>query len=178
MWNEPNTPTGNANPTCPSCVMAPATAVTILRTGSARCAPRQREAGLTATWSAASSARSTCPTSSAEKKADPNLFSYMNTFSVHVYMHDDPDTCSTTDPRCIRTLGALRNFMNANGGASVHIGISEGGYSGSNDANRPTYKVVSLAQQASMGKAAIDWIRANPQLMVDFFTPYNPIDKG
>lgn len=178
MWNEPNTPTGNANPTCPSCVMAPATAVTILRTGSAAMRSEAAAKHWTPTVVGGVIGSIDMPYIEAEKKADPSLFSYMNTFSVHVYMHDDPDTCPTTDPRCIRTLGVLRNFMNANGGANVHIGISEGGYSGSNDANRPTYKVVSLAQQASMGKAAIDWIRANPQLMVDFFTPYNPIDKG
>ena len=30
-------------------------------------------------------------------KADPGFFSYMNTFSFHIYMSLDPSTCATTN---------------------------------------------------------------------------------
>ena len=46
LWNEPNTPTGNANPSCGSCQMAPATYDTILKDGSLGAARPGGQAGL------------------------------------------------------------------------------------------------------------------------------------
>ena len=109
--------------------------------------------------------------------ADPHLLSYVDTVSVHVYMRLDPNTCPIGEVRCIRTLLSLRSLIDANGGSGAAIAITEGGYSGSNDATRPN-NVVTEALQASWGKSAIDWMRARPELKVNLYTPYNPLDKG
>ena len=102
----------------------------------------------------------------------------MNTLSFHLYMSLDPSSCGTTNAHCDLMIPQLRSWMNANGGASVRLGISEGGYSGSNDANRPTAKVVSIAQQATWGSQVINYLESNPQLGVEFYSPYNPVDDG
>jgi len=178
IWNEPNTPTGNATPNHDGSVdMAPASATLIESSGAAALRAQAAADGWAPEVVGPALGAIDVDYLTKMHAADPHFPSELDTLSVHVYMSHEPATCSLTDLRCIRRLGTLRTWLNANGGSSVHIGISEGGYSGSNDASRPA-NVMTEAVQASWGKEAIDWMRANASLDIEFFTPYNPVDKG
>ena len=127
----------------------------------------------------------------------PEVFTYMDGLTVHVYSKQHPITCAAGSPTntawtdeqgaCFQSLSSLRTWLDANGGAGVHLGLTEGVYSGSDmcassppdpvRANHPEPpNVQSLAIQASWGAAAIDWINSQPGLSFDFFIPFNPID--
>jgi chitodextrinase len=178
IWNEPNTPTGNATVNHDGSVdMDPQLSAEILRTGSE--AVRQQAAVEGFTPEVIGPALGSIDLAYLNRMlgADPHLLSYVDTVSVHVYMRLDPNTCPIGEVRCIRTLLSLRSLIDANGGSAAGIAITEGGYSGSNDATRPN-NVVTEALQASWGKGAIDWMRARPELKVNLYTPYNPLDKG
>ncbi len=178
LWNEPNTPTGNANPTCPACEMAPATYDTILKDGSLALRAQAVRQGFPIDVVGGVIGSIDLPYIQSLYRANPAFFSYMNTLSFHLYMSLDPASCGTSNPHCDLMIPQLRSWMNANGGAGVHLGISEGGYSGSNDSNRPTAKVVSMAQQSAWGAQVINYLEANPQLGVKFYCPFNPVDDG
>jgi chitodextrinase len=178
VWNEPNTPTGNANPSCSTCEMAPATYDTILRYGSSALRAQAARQGFAVDVVGGVIGSIDLPYIQSLYKANTAFFSYMNTLSFHLYMSLDPASCGVSNPHCELMIPQLRSWMNANGGSAVHLGISEGGYSGSNDSNRPTAKVVSMAQQSAWGAQVVNYFENNPQLGMEFYCPFNPVDDG
>jgi chitodextrinase len=178
IWNEPNTPTGNATVNHDGSVdMAPTSATLIESLGTAALRAQAAADGWTPEVVGPALGAIDIDYLTKMHAADPRFPGELDTLSVHVYMSHEPATCSLTDLRCIRRLATLRTWLNANGGSNVHIGITEGGYSGSNDSSRPS-NVMTEAVQASWGKEAIDWMRANAGLDIEFYTPYNPVDKA
>lgn len=178
VWNEPNTPTGNANPSCSTCEMAPATYDTILKDGSAALRAQAARQGFSVDVVGGVIGSIDLPYIQSLYRANTAFFSYMNTLAFHLYMTLDPASCGVNNPHCELMIPQLRSWMNANGGSAVHLGISEGGYSGSNDSNRPTSKVVSMAQQSAWGAQVVTYFENNPQLGIQFYCPFNPVDDG
>jgi hypothetical protein len=151
IWNEPNTPTGNATPNHDGSVdMDPRIAAQIMQTGAEALRQQATADGWTPEVVGPAIGAIDLAYLGRLKAADPALLSYVDTLSVHVYMRLDPDTCPIGEVRCIRTLTPLRTWLDSNGGGNVKIAITEGGYSGSNDGTRPA-NVVTEALQATWG---------------------------
>jgi hypothetical protein len=202
LWNEPNTPTGDAAGAChPDCPLTPVEVARIIRDGCAAIREHQAAHG---NWtgkvigvvlgSVDMTALDSYYQAGMNHLGGYNIFSCIDAVAVHVYMHDDPATCPdnpSSDPRCINDLGTLRRYLDSHGGSSVHLDITEGGYAGDDTHNSylgnlrdNTHTVLwatphaGQADQGTWGRAAIHQIQAHPEWMVDIFSPYNPIDNS
>jgi hypothetical protein len=183
IWNEPNTATGNANPGCPTCQMDPATYDQILQTASSAIRGQASKMGFTPEVIGPALGAIDLNYLNSLYAADPSFLSYVDTFSVHLYMNSDPATCTTTvfptAGHCVRTLATLRSWIDSHtpaGSPAPGIAITEGGYSGSGDSCRPP-NVFSYTDQGNFMTTAYDWIRANPQLDVTLISPFQVIDN-
>jgi hypothetical protein len=111
--------------------------------------------------------------------ADNNLFSYIDTLSIHAYTRYTPDQCTAFGPkrnRCILSFAELRNFMNSHGGAHVHLGTTEGGTAG-DQGTCTGPQVLSEENQRDYMEANLTWLRSKPELHFDFWITPPPVDK-
>jgi hypothetical protein len=151
IWNEPNTPTGNATPNHDGSVdMNPDTAAEILRTGSQAVRGQAAADGWTPEIAGPAIGAIDIAYITRLKAADPAFFSYLDTLTVHVYMSKDPNTCPIGEVRCIRTLGSLRSWMNANGGPGD---LGDRGDRLDARACRPRHRVLHAVQPAGFRRA-------------------------
>jgi hypothetical protein len=112
-------------------------------------------------------------------QADNQVFSYINTLSMHDYMRFPPSQCTAdglSRKHCIVSFGAIRSFLDQNGGAGVHLAATEGGYSGDRGTCLSPY-VRTEEQQRDYSEAALNWLRARPELNFDFWLTFVPIDR-
>jgi hypothetical protein len=165
LWNEPNSK-GNLGGK-----MTPAMIVHLLKIGSAAMREEAAKLGTTINIVGPAIGEINLDYLKAMHTADKNLFSYIDTVTFHDYMRENPDTCKAGSTRCVKTYALIRQFLDANGGAHVHIGTTEGGFAGSLDACRPP-NVLTEALQSSYSEKVINWLRANPQLDFDFRVTY------
>ena len=109
------------------------------------------------------------------KAADANLFKYIDTLSVHAYTRFAASQCNQGHDRCVKTFEDVRRYMDANGGAHVHMATTEGGVAG----DRGTCigpQVRTEEQQRDFMVDNLNWIRARPWLKVDFWITPKPVD--
>ena len=183
LWNEPNTSTGNANPACPTCAMAPVTADGIVAAGARAVHVQAARMGFQPTVVGFALGAIDLPYLHRLVAADPHILQSLDALSIHLYMTEPPATCpvgdSAASTHCIRSLARLRHYLNTVSprGHSPAIAITEGGYAGSNSRCRPSY-VLSDATQARYGTQAIQWILHRPKLRVSLYSPFQPIDTG
>ena len=184
VWNEPNTPTGNTSLGHDHSLLDPSVAAMIVQDGAI--AIRQAAADNTGPRfrpQIAGFGLGGINVAYFQKlyAANKTVWSKLDVLTVHIYLHFPPDVCRAPPAhrtRCLITLPQMRAALNSHPQtAHLHLGVTEGGYSGSDDATRPT-NVVTEAQQATWGVAAIKWMRAHPDLRLDFYCPSNPLDLG
>jgi hypothetical protein len=183
LWNEPNTSTGNANPACPSCSMAPAVADQIVASGAHAIRSQASLMHFRPTVIGFALGAIDLPYLRHLVAADPHILQALDALSIHLYMTQSPTTCSIDDSaaatHCVRSLARLRRYLNSVSppGRAPAIAITEGGYAGSNSGCRPS-NVLSEAVQARYGTQAIQWILRRPKLRVALYAPFEPIDDG
>lgn len=109
---------------------------------------------------------------------DQKFLDGYNAFSFHLYMSQDPSLPGGTKYiRRLRTIPLLRQWLDDRKYPKINLKITEGGYSGSNDAKRPL-NCVTEAEQAKWTRAQYDYLAAHPELKLNLLCQYNPIDKG
>jgi hypothetical protein len=109
-------------------------------------------------------------------QADNTIFQYLDTYSVHAYSRLNVETCRTTQARCIKNFQQLRDFLDSHGGSRVHLAATEGTYSGTTGTCLGP-QVLTEQQQASYAEAALRWLHDRPQLDLDFWISYAPVDE-
>jgi hypothetical protein len=183
IWNEPNNPSGSGQPDCQTCEMDPATMDQILATASAAIRQQASQMGFTPDVMGPAVGALDLNYLGDMYASDHSVLGYVDSLSTHLYMNQDPATCSTVKwpaaGHCVRTLATLREWIDSHtpaGSSPPSIAITEGGYSGSSSSCRPP-NVMSLADQAQYGVSAIDWIRSHPELDVDLFSPFQVVDN-
>jgi hypothetical protein len=110
--------------------------------------------------------------------ADRNLFSYIDTLSLHFYTRFTPSTCDTTGlskARCVLSFAELRKFMDSHGGGRVHLAMTEGGMAGDRGTCRGP-QVQTEEQQRDRLEANLRWLRSKPELDFDFWITPSPVD--
>lgn len=191
IWNEPNSGTGNATSGHDASVdLDPDAAVEIVRTGVSGLRAAAEEGGWSSKLDAIGWGIGTIDLAYVQRlhEADPAIFREVDTIAFHVYGSVNPLTCptiSTADSdvertqagRCIRSLQDVRDWLNTHGGQRVHLAITEGGYSGSDDDCVPP-NVVDEKTQANDNRLAVDWLRTYPSLRMDVYLPYHVLDTG
>ncbi len=172
-WSEPNTVTGNANGK-----MTPQDMVWMLR--DCRGAVKDALVGKAdaAKLLLCAMGMGTISFDWLEKMyaASPTFMAGYTALTLHLYMNQDPSLPGGTQyPRRPRTLLNLREWLNLHGYGSIDLGITEGGYSGSNDANKPK-NCVTEREQADWTTAFLSWASANnDKLRIRTWCPFNPI---
>jgi hypothetical protein len=110
------------------------------------------------------------------KAADPNVFSYFDTLTIHAYTRMGANLCRTGALRCVKTLDIVRSYLNTNGGAHLHLGVTEAGVAGDRaSCLGPQVRSEELQRDYSMEN--FNWIRARPHLNMDFWITTFPIDR-
>jgi hypothetical protein len=173
LWNEPNS-NGNLNGN-----MTPAMAARLLRVGSQAMRDEARRLGFNINIIGPAIGGLDLEYLSNLWQADNQLFRHIDTISFHNYMRLPPWDCNpqgASKRRCVKTLLLIRNFMDTHGGAHVHLGTTEGGYSG-DTGNCRGPQVLTEQQQADYTEAALRWYREHPGLDLDFWITYHAIDQ-
>ena len=110
------------------------------------------------------------------KAADPKVLSYLDTLTIHAYTRNGANHCRAGELRCVKTLDMVRSFLNANGGAHLHLGVTEAGVAG----DRGTClgpQVRTEEQQRDYSTDNFNWIRSRPHLKMDFWITTFPFDR-
>ena len=181
IWNEPNTITGNTTPEHRPGDIDPATIDAVVEAGAT--AVRQAasdDVGPDFQPAIAGFAIGTIDVPYIQRliAASSSVWSQLDMLTVHVYQSQPASSCDPANPHCIRGLVALRALLDQNDATRhLQLGITEGGYSGSDDSVHPP-NVVSEQDQADWGLESIQWILANPQLRVGLYTPFQALDLG
>ncbi len=172
IWNEPNDATGNAGG-----ALTAQDVIQLLKDGAAGIRDAAAAHGWNATIVGPALGKIDFSYLNTMYGIDPSFLNVLDGVSVHVFMKDDPALPGgTTQIQRIRTLATLRAWLDDHGAPDTSIWMTEGGYSGADGVVPPN--VVSEARQADWGRGALRWIHANPDLEVDYFGHYNPIDAN
>lgn len=110
------------------------------------------------------------------KSADPAVFSYMTALTIHAYTRNGASQCKAGELRCVKSLDMVRTYLNTNGGAHLHLGVTEAGVAG----DRGTClgpQVRTEEQQRDFSTDNFNWMRARPYLKMDFWITTFPYDR-
>jgi hypothetical protein len=174
LWNEPNT-IGNLNG-----AMTPARIVHLLKIGSGAMRSEAAKLGFKINVIGPAIGGINLPYLQELWMADHNLFSYIDTLSVHSFTRYAPHECDafgTKKNRCIKSFAEIRKFMDSHGGAHVHLGTTEGGLAGDRG-NCTGPQVRSETEQRDHMEANLKWLRDRPQLDFDFWITPTPVDTN
>jgi hypothetical protein len=157
IWNEPNSPTGNAGDTTgPTGGMNAADCYNLLRRASLAIRTHASahawtpyivglglattQGGMSGYWQTIVNYGLASGTSYTVGGTTygPNPHDFIDALGVHPYSSADPTLVSGGGNPIRVTLGAIRAYMDANGGAGKHMFISEWGWRGHNLSNRYT----------------------------------------
>ena len=170
LWNEPNSPTGNLGGT-----MTPTRMDHLLTIGAA--AMRDEAAKLGFSINIIGPAIDGMDLNYLAKlwQADNQIFQSVDTLSLHGYSRFPTATCNPYDKRCVTGLQLIRDFLDAHGGAHVHLGTTEGGFAGSQGTCLGP-QVYPEQIQSDLNEEALQWLRARPSLNLDFWITFHAID--
>jgi hypothetical protein len=172
LWNEPNTQ-GNLNG-----AMTPARMVHLLKIGAAAMRAEAARLGFKINVIGPAIGGINIDYLMQLWMTDNNLFSYIDTLSVHAYTRFSPSQCDAFGSkkyRCIASFGEMRKFMDSHGGGHVHIGTTEGGVAGDRGGCTGP-QVKSEEEQRDYMVANLEWLRARPYLDFDFWITPKPVD--
>jgi hypothetical protein len=110
------------------------------------------------------------------KSADPAVFSYLNTLSVHAYTRNGVNQCKAGDLRCVKTLDIIRTYLNTNGGLHLHLAVTEAGVAGDKGTCLGP-QVRTEEQQRQYSEDNFNWMRARPYLKMDLWITTFPFDR-
>jgi hypothetical protein len=170
LWNEPDS-RGNVGG-----AMTPAITARLIKIGSI--AMREEAAKLGFTINIVGPGFDGVEVADVQKlwEADNTIFQYLDTLTVHAYSRVSVLTCNPLKSnRCVNGLDNIRTFLDTHGGAHVHLGTTEGGYSGAAGTCIGP-QVLTEELQAINSELALNWIRARPYLDMDFWITYAAID--
>lgn len=83
------------------------------------------------------------------KTQNRSLFDYIDAFSIHMYMTEDPNLAGGATAALssrLKSLDSLRNILDTNQGAECRVWFTEGGYAGSDKWNQyqPTFNAITV----------------------------------